>query len=37
MTIHHNCEGIGRRDCLKLGLGSLVGAGFVDAIRPQHR
>ncbi len=33
MTIHQNCEGIGRRDCLKLGLGSLVGAGFVDAIR----
>jgi hypothetical protein len=33
MTMHHNCEGMGRRDCLKLGLGSLLGGGLVDAIR----
>ena len=33
MTIHQNCEGIGRRDCLKLGLGSLLGGGFVNALR----
>ena len=28
-----NCDGIGRRDCLKLGLGALLGSGFVDALR----
>jgi hypothetical protein len=33
MTTHRNCEGIPRRDCLKLGLGSLIGGGFVDALR----
>ena len=37
MTIHQNCEGIGRRDCLKLGLGSLLGGGFVDALRSRGR
>lgn len=35
MAIHQNCDGMRRRDCLKLGLGALTGAGFVDAIR--HR
>lgn len=33
MAVHRNCEGIQRRDCLKLGLGALLGGGFVDALR----
>ena len=33
MTTHRNCEGVHRRDCLKLGLGALIGGGFVDALR----
>ena len=33
MTIHQNCEGLRRRDCLKLGLGSLLGGGFVNSLR----
>jgi hypothetical protein len=33
MAIHRNCEGIRRRDCLKLGLGGLLGGGLVDALR----
>ena len=33
MAIHRNCEGMQRRDCLKLGLGALLSGGFVDAIR----
>ena len=33
MAIHRNCEGMKRRDCLKLGLGALLGGGFVDALR----
>jgi Protein of unknown function (DUF1501) len=33
MTTHRNCEGLRRRDCLKLGLGSLLGGGFVDSLR----
>ncbi|HEY8504839.1 MAG TPA: DUF1501 domain-containing protein [Gemmataceae bacterium] len=33
MTAHRNCEGVNRRDCLKLGLGALLGGGFVDALR----
>ncbi len=28
-----NCEGVSRRDCLKLGLGSWLGMGLVDALR----
>ena len=28
-----NCEGTTRRDCLQLGLGALLGGGFVDALR----
>ncbi len=28
-----NCEGVSRRDCLKLGLGGLFGAGMVDLLR----
>src|SRR5512140_2548118 len=33
MTIHQNCEGLRRRDCLMLGLGALLGGGFSDALR----
>jgi hypothetical protein len=33
MPVHQNCEGLRRRDCLKLGLGALLGGGFVDSIR----
>jgi hypothetical protein len=33
MALHRNCEGIERRDCLKLGLGALLGGGFVNALR----
>jgi hypothetical protein len=31
--LHTNCDGVSRRDCLKLGLGALLGGGFVDAMR----
>lgn len=37
MTMHRNCEGVARRDCLKLGLGSLLGGGFVEALRLSAR
>lgn len=33
MTLHYNCEGLARRDCLKLGLGALAAGGFTDALR----
>ena len=33
MTIYRNCDGMKRRDCLKLGLGALLGGGFVDVLR----
>ena len=33
MVLHRNCEGVTRRDCLKLGLGGMLGGGFVDALR----
>jgi len=33
MANHRNCEGMQRRDCLKLGLGALLGGGFVDALK----
>ena len=33
MATHRNCAGIRRRDCLQLGLGALLGGGFVDAVR----
>ncbi len=32
MTIHKNCEGLRRRDCLSLGLGALLGGGLVSAL-----
>jgi hypothetical protein len=33
MAIQRNCDGMPRRDCLKLGLGALLGGGLVDAMR----
>jgi hypothetical protein len=33
MALHRNCDGMRRRDCLKLGLGALLGGGFTDALR----
>lgn len=33
MTAHQNCEGLIRRDCLKLGLGALMGGGLANALR----
>src|ERR1700736_1512538 len=33
MTIHTNCAGLTRRDCLQLGLGTLLGGGLVPALR----
>ncbi|MCA9085205.1 MAG: DUF1501 domain-containing protein [Planctomycetaceae bacterium] len=33
MTLHRNCQGITRRDSLQLGLGALLGSGFVDSLR----
>jgi hypothetical protein len=33
MTTHRNCTGTTRRDCLKLGLGALLGGGLVHALR----
>lgn len=35
MTIQKNCLGVSRRDCLKLGLAALGGAGFVEMLRLQ--
>ena len=35
MSLHRNCEGLNRRDCLQLGLGTLIGGGLVDALRLQ--
>lgn len=33
MTIHRNCQGIGRRDSIKFGLSGLVTLGLVDGLR----
>ena len=33
MGIHRNCESATRRDCLRLGLGTLIGGGLIDALR----
>jgi hypothetical protein len=33
MAIHRNCESATRRDCLRLGLGTLIGGGLIDALR----
>ena len=35
MTTHRNCEGMTRRNCLKLGLGGLLAGGLVGALRAQ--
>jgi hypothetical protein len=37
MTNRTNCQGIRRRDCLQLGLGSLLGGGLVGALRAAAR
>ena len=33
MTTHRNCQGMNRRDCIQLGLGTLFGGGLVGAMR----
>ena len=33
MTTHTNCQGMTRRDCLRLGLGALLGGGLAHALR----
>src|SRR5579862_8647424 len=33
VTTTTNCQGVRRRDCLKLGLGAIIGGGLVDALR----
>src|SRR5687768_13135238 len=33
MSVSKNCEGATRRDCLRLGLGTVIGGGLVDALR----
>ena len=33
MTIRKNCAGVTRRDCLQLGLGTLLGGGLLTALR----
>ncbi|MBW3542956.1 MAG: DUF1501 domain-containing protein [Planctomycetes bacterium] len=33
MSTYTNCQGMSRRNCLKLGLGGLFGAGLFDALR----
>ncbi len=33
MTISKNCEGTSRRDCLRFGIGGLLGSGLVDSLR----
>jgi hypothetical protein len=33
MGLHTNCESVTRRDCLRLGLGALIGGGLIDALR----
>ncbi len=35
MTIEKNCAGVSRRDCLKLGLGAIIGGGLVHTLRLQ--
>ena len=34
--IRRNCDGVSRRDCLRLGLGGLVGGGLVGALKATH-
>lgn len=35
MSLHRNCAGVTRRDCLKLGLEGIVAGGLVGALRSQ--
>ena len=35
MSYSRNCQGLSRRNCLQLGLGSLFGGGLVNALRGQ--
>jgi hypothetical protein len=37
MAVHRNCEATTRRDCLRLGLGALIGGGLIDALRLRGR
>ncbi len=37
MNHSKNCEGTSRRDCLKLGLGTILGGGMLDLLRLQGR
>ena len=32
MTLGRNCDGVLRRDCLKLGLGALMGGSLTSAL-----
>jgi Protein of unknown function (DUF1501) len=36
MKTNRNCAGVSRRDCLRLGLGGMLGAGFVDLLRAKE-
>ena len=36
MSVYSKCEGISRRDSLSLGLGALLGGGFVGALRARQ-
>lgn len=33
MSLHTNCTGLTRRDCLQVGLGALLGGGLAHALR----
>ena len=33
MSVIRNCEGVSRRNCLRLGLGGLLGGGLIGALR----
>jgi hypothetical protein len=33
MSTYTNCESVTRRNCLRLGLGALIGGGLIDALR----
>jgi hypothetical protein len=33
MSAYTNCESVTRRNCLRLGLGALIGGGLIDALR----
>jgi Protein of unknown function (DUF1501) len=33
MSTHSNCQGMSRRDCLRLGLGTLLGGGLAHALK----